>query len=61
MASHLTKGQWIALLKEQGLTDNDLQRWHQLFEQRHPLAHQSFLSWLGLTEDDVATIRQQSC
>lgn len=61
MASHITKDQWIALLKELGLTDNDLQHWHQQFEQRHPLAHQSFLTWLGLSDNEVAAIRQQSC
>ena len=51
---------WVALFKEIGLDEAQMQKWHQLFEKKHPQAHQSFLEWLGLPPDKITSIRTQS-
>lgn len=60
MKNKMTKEAWIALFKEAGLEEAAQQRWHQLFESRHPEAHESFLRWLGLESQAVERIRQAS-
>ena len=56
----MTVDQWKALLMQIGLSESDLQRWHCLFEQQHPAAHQSFLEWLSVDEVAIASIRDKS-
>ncbi|MEG3638775.1 hypothetical protein [Magnetococcus sp. PR-3] len=51
---------WSSLFRELGLSDAQMQRWHDLFEARYPEGHQAFLIWLGLEEVDIQKIRQQS-
>ena len=51
----ITVDEWVALFRETGLDDAAMKRWHHLFEQHHPEAHQSFLEWLEL---DPARIRE---
>ncbi len=53
----ITVDEWIALFRETGLDDATMQRWHRLFEQHHPEAHQSFLEWLGLDPARTREIR----
>ncbi|AGA89328.1 hypothetical protein Thimo_0470 [Thioflavicoccus mobilis 8321] len=53
----MTKQDWIALFRENGLDEATMTRWHRLFEARHPAAHQSFLEWLGIPADEIRTIR----
>ena len=48
---------WIALLREVGLSQEDMTKWHQLFEERYPEDHQSFLEWLGLDADHIRQVR----
>lgn len=57
MKKNVTIDEWIALFKEIGLDEAAMQRWHKLFESRHPQGHQSFLEWLGLNPDRVEQIR----
>ena len=45
----ITVDEWIALFRETGLDDATMQRWHRLFEQHHPEAHQSFWNGSGST------------
>ena len=54
---HLTKDEWVELLRDAGLGEEMMHRWHTLFEERAPAAHQGFLEWLGLSEDEIAAIR----
>lgn len=61
MDNGITKEEWISLFREIGLNDAAMNRWHQLFEQRHPQGHEAFLRWLGLEEGDVQKIRQNCC
>lgn len=51
--------EWVALFKEIGLTDAQMHKWHQLFEQRYPEVHQSFLQWLGLSAERIKEIRNK--
>jgi DNA-binding transcriptional MerR regulator len=56
----LTKEAWVALLRATGLTERDMDRWHQEFEHRAPEAHHDFLESLGIGPDEVAQIRAYS-
>jgi hypothetical protein len=56
----ITKGQFVALLDEIGVSDSQKQRLHALFEQRHPDAHQSFLEFLGLPASAIQEVRERS-
>lgn len=52
--------EWVALFREVGLGDTEMKRWHVLFEERHPEAHQAFLEWLGLPQKEIEGIRSRS-
>jgi hypothetical protein len=56
----ITKDQFVALLNEAGITDGQKRRLHELFEARHPQAHEAFLGWLGLPAAEVQAIREKS-
>ncbi len=49
--------QWVELFGDLGLDQAKRRQWHQLFEQRYPKAHQSFLEWLGLDEAKIKDVR----
>jgi DNA-binding transcriptional MerR regulator len=53
----MNKEGWTALLRASGLDDAAMVRWHALFEQQNPVAHQAFLVSLGLSDAEVARIR----
>ncbi len=48
------------LFKATGLDDAAMHRWHVVFARQNPEGHRSFLLSLGLSEDDVARIVQDS-
>jgi len=54
------KQQWIELFAAIGLSEDDMLRWHRLFEERYPDAHDSFLHWLKLPDAEVKSIRAKS-
>ena len=54
-----TADEWVDMFSTIGLSDKQMQHWHQLFENRHPKAHQAFLEWLGLDEDKIKQIRNK--
>lgn len=56
----LNKNHWISLLRATGLTDEDMLQWHIEFERMSPEAHQDFLETLGIEEDEIVEIRNQS-
>ena len=52
--------EWKALFREIGIDEAGMHKWHRSFETRHPDGHQSFLEWLGLSEQDIQTVRKTS-
>lgn len=56
----MTKEKWVALLRESGLDDESMHRWHLAFERMSPQGHHDFLASLGVAEDEIAAIRQWS-
>jgi hypothetical protein len=52
--------QWVELFGEVGLDQARRRQWHQLFEQRYPETHQSFLAWLGLDDAKIKDVRGMS-
>jgi hypothetical protein len=59
MKNHVNVEEWVAMFEEVGLGEAKRDRWHRLFEARHPDAHQGFLEWLGLERDEIAHIRAE--
>ncbi len=53
----MTKENWVLLFREIGLSDETMREWHQRFEARYPDGHQSFLEWLGISKDEIKSIR----
>lgn len=47
-----------AILRQTGLTDADLQRFHAHFEHSAPAAHRDLLSLLGFSPDEIDSLRQ---
>jgi hypothetical protein len=60
MQGKLSKDEWVAMFREIGLTDEDMMKWHCVFEKRHPDGHENFLAWLGISSDEIADIRGRS-
>ena len=60
MKNRFNKEQWVSMFQELGLNETAMHRWHHLFENRHPEAHQSFLEWLGIGAEEIGKIRQMS-
>jgi len=61
MGTRINVEEWIDLFKEVGVDDDEKRMtWHKLFESRHPEAHQSFLEWLGLPQQEISAIRLKS-
>lgn len=60
MQSNVSKDDWVAMFREIGLTEETMLQWHRLFETRHPEGHEDFLTWLGISPDEIATIRENS-
>jgi len=53
----VTVEEWKGLFSDVGLSEQDMQKWHRLFESKYPQVHQSFLEWLGLDEVKIKAIR----
>ena len=60
MGSKMTVKEFKQLFHEIGLDEAAMQKWHALFEQRHPDSHKSFLEWLGLDAAQIEQIRARS-
>jgi hypothetical protein len=52
------KEAWVEMFHAIGLDEATMGRWHHEFETQWPDAHERFLAWLGVTEDDIARIRR---
>jgi hypothetical protein len=60
MKKHVTKEEWVAMYREIGLDSAKMERWHKVFEARHPEGHQGFLEWLGIEPAEIDEIRAKS-
>jgi hypothetical protein len=60
MKNQVNVEQWVAMFQEIGLDHAQMQRWHNVFETRHPEGHQSFLEWLGIQPEEIDRIRLKS-
>ena len=59
MKNHVNVDEWVAMFREIGLDEPQMQRWHKIFEARHPAAHQAFLEWLGISPEDIDRYRTE--
>lgn len=59
-ARTMDKAGWVEILRATGLDDDDMWRWHAEFERMAPEAHQDFLESLGIDEDEIVRIRENS-
>jgi hypothetical protein len=60
MKYQVNVNEWTGMFREIGLDQAQMERWHKLFETRHPAGHQSFLEWLGLKPEGIDRIRANS-
>ncbi|MBT5926439.1 MAG: hypothetical protein HOH33_07455 [Verrucomicrobia bacterium] len=60
MKNKITKNCWVFMFSEIGLTEDQMQKWHQIFESQHPESHEDFLRWLGISSGEIAKIRANS-
>jgi hypothetical protein len=58
--SFVTKDQFVALLRESGITEAQMTSLHRTFEARHPDGHEAFLRALQLDDATVTAIRTKS-
>lgn len=58
--SSFSKEQFVTVLNDAGITDEQKRGLHVAFEKRYPQAHQSFLEWLSLSADEIRQVRAGS-
>ena len=56
----VTKQKWVEVMRNAGLTEEQMRRWHMEFEKAAPDEHQEFLEFLHIPADEVARIRTWS-
>jgi DNA-binding transcriptional MerR regulator len=56
----LDKAAWVEMLRQAGMDENAMMRWHCEFEHRAPQEHEQFLASLGIAPEEIRKIRQHS-
>jgi DNA-binding transcriptional MerR regulator len=56
----MDKESWVGLLKSCGMNDEDMWRWHVMFEKQSPEAHQDFLESLSIPDKEIRSIRRKA-
>lgn len=56
----LDKATWIEILRQSGMDEKAMRRWHAEFERRAPSEHEQFLVTLGIQPNEIALIRRKS-
>lgn len=54
------KACWVEMLRQAGLDEAGMARWHREFERRSPEDHHQFLTSLGIGEEEIESIRSWS-
>lgn len=57
MKTKMTKDDFVTILREVGLSDDQMKQLHQKMEQRFPDDHERFLSLFELSDDEKKQIR----
>jgi hypothetical protein len=47
-------------MRAAGFTEDDMRRWHAVFEKSAPGEHREFLEFLHIPPDEIETIREWS-
>lgn len=58
MKTELNKDTFVQILRDCGVSDEQMTKLHQLMEERFPDSHQRFLEFLQIGEQEIASIRQ---
>ncbi|MFH0984319.1 MAG: MerR family transcriptional regulator [Candidatus Omnitrophota bacterium] len=53
----INKEQWIRIFRETGLSDRQMENWHNAFEKNSPEGHQEFLEFLNIPKEEIKAIR----
>ena len=56
----VTKEKWVSVMRAAGFTEDDMHRWHAVFENSAPGQHQVFLEFLHIPPEEIETIREWS-
>lgn len=56
----MTKEKMTELFEALGLNNEQMLKFHKLFEAKYPADHQAFLEWLNIPSDEIAVIRKKS-
>jgi DNA-binding transcriptional MerR regulator/ubiquinone/menaquinone biosynthesis C-methylase UbiE len=56
----LDKATWVALLRDAGFSEPEMERWHARFERTAPQRHETFLRHLRIPDDEIASIRARA-
>lgn len=56
----LDKAAWVEMLRQAGMDERAMRRWHGEFERRAPEEHEQFLASLGIAPDEISRIRHWS-
>lgn len=56
----ITKEKWVKMLRAAGLDEDGMWAWHREFEKSSPEGHQDFLESIGITSEEIASIRERS-
>lgn len=54
----VNKQRWVEIMSAAGFNEDDMQKWHQKFEEMEPEEHQKFLESLGIRQEEIVKIRQ---
>lgn len=57
---NMDKETWVEILRQSGMDEPSMERWHARFERNAPEAHRAFLAWLGIPEAEATQIRAQA-
>jgi len=58
-ASLCDKALLVEALRTSGMTEEGMRRFHETLESKDPRAHEDFLRLLGLSEDEIAGLRER--
>lgn len=56
----MTKEKWVEMMRKTGFSDDDMHRWHRVFESTDPDEHELFLRYLQIPAEEVRQIREWS-